>query len=206
MSHDDFAQIWYELERRADLDYILREAVGNVFICPSNKQHDALISTGILAKLIFDLQRYNSLVSSTETQQFLTFDQLAGPVRRVARLAEYYRNGNSGDQTSGRTLYRQAFASGIRVLLIRANTTNCNSTDAVAVLEELYHLWPFQEPVDNLVLRPFLNDSIQDLMKDTSITDDSAEYQYREATPCTHRDPRSEMFPNDIYVSWNFGS
>jgi hypothetical protein len=134
MSHQDFAKVWIQLEKRADIDNILRELIGQHALETSTLGHDSerlltsSLHLAVYMKTIFDLQRLYALhpESSRLSSHLLQAKQLLLAIIYLIKLKSglfRHSQASTADATPQCEEYRsfmaQALVSGLRALLLR---------------------------------------------------------------------------------------
>lgn len=163
MSHDDNAQLWYELEGRRDLNFILREAFGKVWLPNEANAIELRIEALLLAKLVFDYQRYIIRTSHLPNDLLISNTEIIYFVKCVVQIANDQppRTRRDSPQTSTlQSLALQAFASGTRVLVLSAEY---QQHDNASSIQDLLRGWTTKGVEDEQILERFLVPTINDL-------------------------------------------
>lgn len=165
MSHDDCAQLWYEIEQRHDLVFVVTEAFGKVWLTGEEdiqSQYKALL----IARFVSDYQRYLLRTRQFGSQPLLSTWDLITIAKFVVRVTDYSPEYSMLRQRSPRgisAIARQAFTSVLRAILLRADHQESEVPEVCEAILRLLNSWPLREPEDEQVLKEFVRASVRDL-------------------------------------------
>lgn len=198
MSHDDSAQLWYEIEGRFDLKYILQESFSNAWFPITN---DSLLPRAeflILSKSIFDYQRY--LLRTKQNHRALLKEELIHFIRLVATLNNTLgpARARKDNPSIFQSLARQAFVSGIRALIILAELDGSNPVHDADTLSHLLESWAPTDQEDEEVLKRCGRASVEELRAKIYAADHSQ--LFGSHSQCTQF-YSPESYPSKVQVS-----
>lgn len=177
MSHYDVACLWHQLEKRLDTESILQEALGQVLLMrhrgiPQSRLETQWLSTLILLKTIFDLQRVY-LQANQPTASTSTILQPETIVAVTECLINFSREQYATKMAEGARYdkvfvfyLRQTVVSGLRAYqLIKEKRRLNDLVDRTQLTERLkacLEKWPIAEEIDQHLSR-YLFEAVSDM-------------------------------------------
>lgn len=174
MSHKAVAAVWAGLQRRPDIDHILRELIGQYSLDLSlhrgdhHRLRDISYNHIVALKTIFDLQRtylQSSHLSHESRSSLLHHDLLFAAIVHLLDLkAETHR---FPDHHSYCSLLAQVLLSGLRALLLRKRSLTSKDFDTLT--NRFDEVWAGErlEDVTLFVVQSLCRRIIQEFFKDT---------------------------------------